>query len=186
MEFTHNEITYRHNETSDRYSKTENGKTCRVGKDEFAEALQQHMDEEDAKRRDVIQRAALERENKEIERIQKEVAKKAVRVGGMEFAEDGISVVLTEKQVKFIQRLPQSAHWERGLDSALWIEVLCDELCDEMGPMTVGAMVSTLREKHLLIVGVGQYAEEGSKGHKAKYFEFTETGKNVAAKVLGC
>ena len=104
----------------------------------------------------------------------------------MEFTEDGVNVILTAKQVAFIKELPGTQFWENGLDSALWIDVLCDELSDKMGPMTVGAMTSTLREKHLLVVSVGQHGGgiEG-KGRKSKYMELTELGKKVAAKVLG-
>lgn len=105
---------------------------------------------------------------------------KKVQVGGMEFTEGGVSVIITPKQVEFIRLLPTSNFWENGVDSALWIDVLCDELEDKMGPMTIGAMVSTLREKHLLEVAVDCQGKR-----KAKYFRFTNTGKAVAAKVLG-
>jgi hypothetical protein len=107
--------------------------------------------------------------------------KKKVRVGGIEFVEDGMGVILTAKQVAFIKELPRTQFWTGGLDSALWIDILCDELSDKMGPMTIGAMVSTLREKHLLVVSVGSY----DNGKKAKYIAFTELGKKVVAKVLG-
>ena len=108
--------------------------------------------------------------------------KKKVQIGGMEFTEDGVSVILTAKQVVFIKELPGTQFWENGLDSALWIDVLCDELSDKMGPMTIGAMISTLREKGLLLVGKDR---RNHNERKAAFFELSEMGKKVAAKVLG-
>lgn len=105
-----------------------------------------------------------------------------VQVGGFEFTEGEFRVCLTEKQVKFIKLMTTSDFWENGLDSCLWIDVLCDELEVEMGPMTIGAMVSTLREKGLLLVGKDK---RNHKERKAAFFELSELGKKVVAKVLG-
>ena len=167
----------------------ENGKmhsqTTRIGKSEFNKAMQEHDDMEDAKMREAIERLVQDQETEEIRQIQKEMTKKSrrakkVQVGGMEFTEGGVDTILTPKQVQFIRLLPDTQHWSEGVDSTLWINVLCDELDDKMGPMTIGAMVSTLREKHLLEVTVGSYGEK-----KAKAFRFTNTGKAVVFKVLG-
>ena len=209
--FTVNNIEYTMNPETGYCIKTvvypvEGGKThrqsIRIGKGEFAKAMQEYDDMMDAKMHEAIERLVEEQDNEEIARIQQEMAepekapktkkstkspsKKKVQTGGMEFSEDGVSVILTPKQVAFVKELPTSDFWENGLDSALWVGVLCDELSGKMGPMTVGAMISTLREKHLLVVGVGQYGGgiEG-KGRKSKYMELTELGKKVAAKVLG-
>lgn len=91
-----------------------------------------------------------------------------------EDAEEG-TITLTEKQVKFIRLLPNDDFYEQGLDSHLWIDVLCDTLADEFNPMALGAMVSTLREKHLIAVGAQKV-----NGKKCKFFGFTELGKRVA------
>ena len=192
--FTLNGLHYSRDEKNGYCYKTveyeiENGKkhrqTTRIGKSEFNDALQQHDDLEDAKMREAIERLVQDKETEEIRRIQKEMAKKnrrtkKVQVGGMEFTEGGVDIILTPKQVQFIRLLPDTQHWSEGVDSTLWINVLCDELDDKMGPMTIGAMVSTLREKHLLEVTVGGYDKK-----KAKAFRFTNTGKAVVFKVLG-
>lgn len=165
--------------------------SIRISKSEFNKALQAHEDEVDAKMHEAIERLVEEQDNAEIRRIQKEMAApkkkstpraKKVQVGGMEFTEDGVSVIITPKQVEFIRLLPGTQFWENGLDSALWIDVLCDELSDKMAPMTIGAMVSTLREKGLLLVGKDK---RNHKEKKVAFFEFSELGKKVAAKVLG-
>lgn len=90
-------------------------------------------------------------------------------------------VTLTEKQVNFMLHLPDTTFWEHGLDSTLWVDVLVDEIGGEFEekPMTVGAMISTLREKGLMVVAIGNV-----NGRKAKYIELTEDGKKVA-KELG-
>ena len=91
-----------------------------------------------------------------------------------------VEVTLTEKQVDFFRHTQDTCFWENGLDSTLWIDVLCDEIGGqfENKPMTVGAMVSTLREKDLLIVGVQRV-----NGRKAKFLELTNLGKEVAAEL---
>ena len=173
----------------------EDGKThrqsIRISKNEYATAMQEYDDMMDAKMHEAIERIVEEQETEEIRKIQNEMMKdkkkpeprkKKVQTGGMEFSEDGVSVILTVKQVAFIKELPTSNFWENGLDSALWIDILCDELSDKMGPMTIGAMVSTLREKGLLLVGKDK---RNHKERKAAFFEFSEFGKKVAAKVLG-
>ena len=169
--------------------------SVRISKNEYYKALQAHEDETDAKMREAIEHLVEEQDNEEIARIQKEMMKdkkkpsprkKKVQTGGMGFTEGDVSATLTAKQVEFIKELPGTQSWTNSLDSTIWIGDLCDELSDKMGPMTIGAMVSTLREKNLLEVGVGQY--DGGlkgKGRKSKYVAFTELGKKVVAKVLG-
>lgn len=112
---------------------------------------------------------------------------KKVKVGGMEFNENGIHVVLTAKQVDFIRHLPDTAFWESGVDSTPWIDCLCDDIGGQFEgkPMTVGAMVSTLREKGLLKVSFGQFGGDlEGKGRKAKFFSLTDAGKAVVSKIL--
>lgn len=84
---------------------------------------------------------------------------------------------LTAKQVDFIKRLPNSNFWEDGLDSCLWCDILADELGGQFEgkPMTIGAMISTLREKGLIKVG-----QDRINGKKAKCIWLTEKGKGIA------
>lgn len=117
----------------------------------------------------------------EVKRIARRARAKKVRVGGMEFNENGVHVVLTAKQIDFIRHLPDTTFWERGVDSLPWIDCLCDDIGGqfENKPMTVGAMVSTLREKGLLETGVTTINKR-----RSKYFRVTETGKAIFRKIL--
>lgn len=99
--------------------------------------------------------------------------------GTFEYANEEFHITLTAKQVRFIKRMPEDDFYEHGLDSALWIDVFCDTIADEFNPMAVGAMVSTLREKKLIGVGV-----QKMNGKKCKYMAFTALGQMVA-KELG-
>lgn len=92
-------------------------------------------------------------------------------------AHESGGVTLTAKQVDFLKALPGISFWDHGIDSALW----CDCIAGDIGwnPMSVGAMISTLREKHLIFVNI-----DNTRKGKPKYMEFTELGKQVA-KELG-
>ena len=97
-----------------------------------------------------------------------------------DIAHESNGVTLTAKQVDFIKHIPDTNFYEHGLDSMPWCDVLADEIGGQFAgkPMTVGAMISTLREKNLIYVGVDRI-----NGKKAKYFGFTELGKKVATEL---
>lgn len=84
---------------------------------------------------------------------------------------------LTAKQVDFIKHLPDTGFWENGLESTLWCDVLADEIGGQFAgkPMTVGAMISTLREKDLIRVG-----KDLDRKGKPKFMRLTEMGQAVA------
>lgn len=86
-------------------------------------------------------------------------------------------ITLTSKQVDFIKHIPDTCFYENGLESTMWCDVLADEIGGQFAgkPMTVGAMVSTLREKSLIYVSTDRI-----NGRKAKFFGFTDLGKMVA------
>ena len=88
-----------------------------------------------------------------------------------------VVLTLTAKQVDFIMHLSDSCFWENGLDSTLWCDVLADEIGGQFDgkPMTVGAMISTLREKNIIDV-----ARDASRVGKPKYMWLTDLGKQVA------
>lgn len=93
------------------------------------------------------------------------------------YSENGETIVtLTAKQVDFVKHLPDTCFWENGLDSTPWVDVLCDEIKGQFAgkPMTVGAMVSTLCEKGLMVRGKMRVNK-----HLATYIELTELGKTV-------
>lgn len=110
----------------------------------------------------------------------KKKAKKARRSKDVAFElkENGETVMtLTAKQVDFMKHLPDTCFWENGLDSAVWCDVLADEIGGQFAgkPMTVGAMISTLREKGIVEVG----RDLDRKG-KPKFMALTDLGKQIA------
>lgn len=110
-------------------------------------------------------------------KAKKNTRKKKVQVGGFEFQEGEIHLILTPKQVDFLKHLSDSTFWQQGAQSTLWIDILCDEITGQFEgkPMTVGAMVSTLREKGILAVAIGRL-----ENRKAKYVELTDLGQRAA------
>ena len=85
-------------------------------------------------------------------------------------------ITLTAKQVNFIHEAQQTSFYEHGVESTLWIDVLQDEIGGEFAgkPMTIGAMISTLKEKGLVFVAIDKI-----NGKKAKFFGFTELGQMI-------
>lgn len=98
-----------------------------------------------------------------------------------DIAHESHGKTLTSKQVDFIRHIPDTCFYENGLESTMWCDVLADEIGGQFAgkPMTVGAMISTLREKDLIYVQT-----EKVNGKKSKYFGFTDLGKEIA-KELG-
>ena len=88
---------------------------------------------------------------------------------------------ITDLQRKFLDLMRQDSFYERGVDSTLFIPILADTLEPlGIGKMTTGAMVSTLREKGMLVTGLEEWSEMGStRTCKMKCFELTELGKEV-------
>lgn len=91
---------------------------------------------------------------------------------------------ITPKQEAFIKAASMNEFYKNG-DGSIWLDVLVEELehGHRIGPMTAGAMVSTLREKGLITVGVDvrENAITG-KFNKFKYFSFTDTGREMLIK----
>lgn len=171
------------------YEQSESGKTHRISKAEFEAAQKQYamMD----MTIDQIEGAVLDtKESLVTEEVLEAVAdaqaqekpKKSNRrripksVGHRKTYGD-IEVILTEKQVDFIRHLPDTCYWENGLDSAIWVDCLCDEIEGQFAnkPMTVGAMISTICEK-----GLGKRGRDKINGRKCTSFALTELGKMVA------
>ena len=98
---------------------------------------------------------------------------------------DGVKIGLTEKHMVFLKNLPKCSFWDHGLDSSVWVFDVRDTLAMAgMVGMTVGAMISTLCEKGLLRVMLGEVENMNGRARREKYVELTETGKKVA-EVLG-
>lgn len=184
--------TYNSNEKGNRFYKTIGTQKVRISEAEWLSAMEKFNElkvaeyeastdlweaEADAEKQAREDKVAADAKQAE-EAVAKKTKKKSKKNVAFTFEDADDTVTLTEKQVKFIKLLPRDDFYERGLDSELWIDVLCDTLADEFNPMALGAMVSTLREKHLISVGVQKV-----NGKKCKFFGFTELGKRVASEL---
>lgn len=166
--------------------KNENGKQVRIKAAEFDAAYNEWtaLEAAEAKAKAEAAKAADDKKaedavNKKAnkpakKRRPKDIAYEATKT----FANEDFNITLTAKQVAFIKRIPDTCFYENGLESTMWVDVLVDEIGGEFAgkPMTVGAMISTIREKKLVYVALDKV-----NGKKAKYFGFTEIGKQVAA-----
>lgn len=157
MTFTINNIAYEQRENGYCY-KTENGKTVRIGKVEFAEA-----------------KAQADKKVEKKAKKAKKAKKNAAFVATIALADDKIAdVTLTQKQVDFLNRIPAAEEFVQGAESTFYTDLYCDTVADIMNAMVVGAIISTLREKDLIYIGQGKV-----NGKKCKYFGFTDLGKAI-------
>lgn len=157
------------------YEYSESGKVHRIGKDEFEAKYSQFQMES------AIEATEESVTTEETQQIAKEFAPKKKRTRkSKDIAYDGNGVTLTAKQVDFIRHLPDTCFWENGLDSALWTDVLADEIGGQFAgkPMTTGAMISTLCEK-----GLGVRSKERVNNRTATAFKLTGLGKVIAAEL---
>lgn len=194
--FNYNGKTYESNDAQTyfySYPTGLKGERVRIRKAEF-ESARKDMNEESREAKidraweehfdKIIEEAEEERTTEELKEIQKEMAPKAKKTRKSKDAfHTSIAVpglTLTAKQTSFLLHLSDTNFWENGLDSCIWVDILCDEIGGEFAgkPMTVGAMISTLCEK-----GLGTRATERREGRKCTSFALTETGKLVAAEV---
>jgi hypothetical protein len=171
------------------YYKKVDGKQTRIPKAEWEQAFDTYTstqeDEFDAEGEIKARKDAESKKDRETEknfnkkqtkkaRRSKDVAYEMARLNGEE-AET--IVTLTAKQVDFLKSLPGTSFWEDGIDSILWCDCIAQDI--DWNPMSVGAMISTLREKNLIVV-----ARDDSRQGKPKAMTFTDMGKQVA-KELG-
>lgn len=71
--------------------------------------------------------------------------------GSLSVALEDTSVVLTPKQLEFMERLSECPDWEESGPAGTYVaSEYAQELTDTMNPMSVGAVLTTLREKHIL------------------------------------
>jgi flagellar biosynthesis GTPase FlhF len=201
--FTINGIGYNTNEKGNRFFKIEDEKATRIGKAEYEAAYEQYTndaaDEElEFNEEEAIREAKEEMEQEEKKEMAEEIKmeteaqaevqeqaekeeKKSKKSRSLKKAAkiveiDGKQIGLTEKHLTFLEALPGCSYWDHGIDSAVWVFALVDT---GMNPMTVGAMVSTLREKGLLLVGLNEVQNMNGRTRKEKYIEFTDEGKKV-------
>ena len=99
--------------------------------------------------------------------------------GGFEDTFEGKRVILTPKQTEFMERLEENETWERG-DPSKWFcgDHYAECLSDTMPPMSVGAMITTLREK-----GIIRTEYTHIDGRRVCKFQLTELGVLVYNKL---
>lgn len=99
--------------------------------------------------------------------------------GGFEDTFEGKRVLLTPKQTEFMERLEEYENWESGNHGKwLYVDLYAECLSDTMPPMSVGAMITTLREKGVIRT---EYSKVG--GRKICRFQLTELGQYVYNKL---
>lgn len=99
--------------------------------------------------------------------------------GGHEDTFEGKRVLLTPKQVEFMERISEIEETYPS-DTGTWYpaDVYTECLSDTMSPMSVGAMITTLREKGVIRT---EYSKVG--GRKICRFQLTELGQYVYNKL---
>lgn len=190
--FTINNIGYNTNEKGNYFFKIENEKAARIGRAEYEAAFEQYTNETaDDEELEFNEDAAIREVKKEMEEASDHAAEEAVnrpkkkisrslRNAAHRVEVDGQEIGLTEKHVMFFTSLPKCSFWDDGLDSSVWIFDVRETLAQAgMMGMTVGAMISTLREKGLLRVMLGEVNSVNGRTRREKYMELTETGKKV-------
>lgn len=98
-----------------------------------------------------------------------------IQPGGFEDTFEGKRLLLTPKQTEFMERLEENETWEHG-DPGKWLygDHYAECLSDAMSPMSVGAMITTLREK-----GVIRTEYDRVDGRRVCKFQLTELGMLV-------
>lgn len=189
--FTIDGVGYNTNEKGNRFFKIEDEKTTRIGKAEYESAFEQYTNDIEDAELEFDEGAAIREAKKEMGEASDRAAEEAVnhpkkssrslRNAAHRVTVDGQEIGLTEKHVTFLKNLPKCCYWDHGLDSGVWVFDVRDTLESVgMAGMTVGAMVSTLREKGLLRVMLGEMESTNGRTRREKYIKLTETGKKVA------
>lgn len=173
------------------YYKKADGKNVRISKaeweqafDEYTNAVNEADEQWDIEDEVKARKEAEEKKDRETEDNfnKTKKASKPRRSKDVAFEMDTLigHVTLTAKQVDFIKHLPDTSFWEQGLESAPWCDVLAEEIGGQFAgkPMTVGAMISTLREKGLVLVG-----RDTSRQGKPKFMQLTTVGQVIAEKL---
>ena len=176
--FTLDGVGYNQNAKGNRFFKIyADGHTVRIARSEYEIAYETYMDNAEQEMYDEEQetRAKKGRESDKIAEDSVNRPKKAKRTRAATSVVDlgKIKVALTEKQVAFMMALPLSKDW-KNVDSEIHIMDLGMDLGGEFAekPMTVGAMITTLREKGIIFVTKGS--------RKERSFNLTDVGVKVA------
>lgn len=98
--------------------------------------------------------------------------------GGFEDTFEGKRVLLTPKQVEFMERLDEIKKLKFNASGWYPADMYAECLSDTMSPMAVGAMVTTLREKGVIVT---EYNKSG--GRKYCQFQLTGLGEHIYGKL---
>ena len=98
--------------------------------------------------------------------------------GGFEDTFEGKRVLLTPKQVEFMERLDEIKKLKFSASGWYPADMYAECLSDTMSPMAVGAMVTTLREKGVIVT---EYNKSG--GRKYCQFRLTGLGEDIYGKL---
>lgn len=99
--------------------------------------------------------------------------------GGFEDVFEGKRIVLTPKQVEFMERLEEYENWDNdNYGKWLYGDLYAECLSDTMSPMSVGAMITTLREK-----GIIRTERDHVDGRRVCKFQLTELGMLVYSRI---
>ena len=115
----------------------------------------------------------------EAPRTARSTPKSRTQKGSLFVALSDTTVALTPKQLEFIERLSECPGFkEHGTSGSYIASQYAEELSDTMNPMSVGAVLTTLREKDLLHTEKQRFG-----GMKCCTFTLTELGKRVYNKL---
>lgn len=107
--------------------------------------------------------------------------KRRTQEGSISVASGDISVVLTPKQLEFMERLSECPGWsETGVTGEYVASQYAEELSDTMNPMAMGAVLTTMREKGLI-----ETRKTRMGGIKCCMFKLTEVGVQIYKELAG-
>ena len=90
-------------------------------------------------------------EERRTPRTHRSIPRTRKQEGSVSVALEDESVLLTPKQLEFMERLSECPDWEKtGTDGWYVASEYAQELSDTMNPMSLGAVLTTLREKDIL------------------------------------
>ena len=186
--FVINEIEYITNAAGTYFWKVENGKKTRISRSEYELAFEAYINstEDDLEGLEELDEQELVREaQREMAEASDRQAEEAINKPKKTYKRsraaktlviDGVEIGLTEKHLMLLHAMPKSGFWDNGLSSCIWTFALVDAVEGGMSAMAVGAIISTLREKGIILVGIGATKKE-------KYIELTDFGKKVATEL---
>lgn len=112
--------------------------------------------------------------------------KKSTKRRSKDVAFEAEGVTLTAKQLDFMNHLEDDPY-SVSPDYGWWVDLLQDNIGGQFAgkPMTVGAMISTLREKGLMRVEHEKRDNGDGKEVKCRSIYFTDLGRRVYDEVMG-